>query len=518
VSYNSIFNHVLGPVMRGPSSSHTAASHRIATIAVGLFGEQPVVASFKFDDRGSYGQVYDKQGADLAFTCGLLGIPLEDKRFFEALRIAASRGLEINFDVGRIESDDHPNSVEISLDAASGRRMELTAKSIGGGMFEITRIDGIPVGITGAEHHLSVVMEKEALPEVDKLLSAEGWEISDLRKSPLNETILVLAKRARSVEPDFFDRLGAIRGIIRATNVPPVFYPIVGRPLFSSAVELLELAESRGCSLGRLALEYEAELLGISEQEAVAEMGRRLDIMTAAVEKGLSGREGELRMHLLEPSAHKIFAAEGEGKVAVGGLHTRAAARAMAALHVNSAMGVVCAAPTGGSAGVIPGVIVTLMEEKGLSREKAISALFVASAIGLIILNRGTFAAEEAGCQVEIGAAGAMAAAMVVEAGGGTVGQALDAAAISLQNTLGMPCDLVQGAVEIPCHTRNAVAASSAFVCADLILGGYVNHIPLDETIDASIAAGRSLPSELRCTARGGLATAPSARALPKKL
>jgi L-serine dehydratase len=105
----------------------------------------------------------------------------------------------------------------------------------------------------------------------------------------------------------------------------------------------------------------------------------------------------------------------------------------------------------------------------------------------------------------------------VVEAVGGTVRQAADAAAISLQNTLGMPCDLVQGAVEIPCHTRNAVAASSAFVCADLILGGYRNPVPLDETIDASIAAGRSLPPELRCTARGGLACAPSAKSLPDK-
>ena len=127
---------------------------------------------------------------------------------------------------------------------------------------------------------------------------------------------------------------------------------------------------------------------------------------------------------------------------------------------------------------------------------------------------RGTFAAEEAGCQVEIGAAGAMAAAAVVEAAGGNVRQAVDAAAISLQNTMGSVCDMVQGVVEIPCHTRNAVAASSAFVCADLVLGGYVNPIPLDETIDAAIAAGRMLPRELRCTALGGLAATPSARSM----
>ena len=110
-----------------------------------------------------------------------------------------------------------------------------------------------------------------------------------------------------------------------------------------------------------------------------------------------------------------------------------------------------------------------------------------------------------------------MAAAAVVEAAGGTAAQAADAAAIAFQNTMGSVCDLVQGVVEIPCHTRNAVAASSAFVCADLILGGYRNPIPLDETVDAVYAVGRMLPRELRCTALGGLAQAPSALALRRR-
>ena len=105
----------------------------------------------------------------------------------------------------------------------------------------------------------------------------------------------------------------------------------------------------------------------------------------------------------------------------------------------------------------------------------------------------------------------------VVEAAGGDAAQAADAAAISFQNTMGSVCDLVQGIVEIPCHTRNAVAASSAFVCADLILGGYRNPVPLDETVDAVLASGRMLPAELRCTARGGLAVTPSARDLKRR-
>jgi L-serine dehydratase len=181
-------------------------------------------------------------------------------------------------------------------------------------------------------------------------------------------------------------------------------------------------------------------------------------------------------------------------------------------MHVDAAMGVVCAAPTGGSAGVIPGTLITLAEERSLTREQIALALLSAGAIGLILAERATFAAEVAGCQVEIGASGAMAAAAVVDAVGGTARQACDAAAISFQNTMGSVCDLLHGLVEIPCHTRNAAAAAGALVNADLILGGYQNLIPLDETIDAVYAVGLAMPAELRCTSRGGLAVAPSAQ------
>jgi L-serine dehydratase len=187
-------------------------------------------------------------------------------------------------------------------------------------------------------------------------------------------------------------------------------------------------------------------------------------------------------------------------------------------MHVNCSKGVVCAAPTAGSAGVIPGVLTTLLEEKNVIEGKLARALLVAGIVGVIIAERATFAAEVAGCQMEVGAASAMASAAVVEVAGGSMRQACDAAAIAMQNTMGSVCDLVQGIVEIPCHTRNAVAASAAFVNADLILGGYHNPIPLDETIDAVYAVGLAMPAELRVTSLGGLAITPSAKALQKNV
>jgi L-serine dehydratase len=457
MEFVSILNDVLGPVMRGPSSSHTAGSYHIARLVRSLLGDEPAAAVFTFDPDGSYAATYRQQGVDLALAAGLLGWPLTDVRFARALALAPREGLDIRFRVARLEGADHPNTVRAKLLSKGGKRLAFTAKSVGGGMIALTEIDGRPVFLDG----------KSAVT---------------LRTG------------------------GATR------TAPPLFFVREGDPLFLTGAEMVRLAGRRRASLGRIALAYESRLLGLSETEVLAEIARRYGIMRDSVRAGLAGRG--LGLKLLAPSAGKIYRAEGRKRLAAGGLHARAAARAMAALHVSNSGGVVCAAPTGGSAGVLPGVMVTLVEERKLSRDEISLALLAAGAVGLLVARRATFAAEVAGCQVEIGVAGAMAAAAVVEAAGGTAAQEADAAAVALQNTMGSVCDLVQGLCEIPCHTRNAAAASSAFVCADLVLGGYRNPVPLDDTIDASYAAGRMLPVELRCTARGGLAVAPSALAL----
>jgi L-serine dehydratase len=460
MEFISILNDVLGPVMRGPSSSHTAGSHHIGRLVRSLLGEEPARAVFTFDPDGSYAATYRQQGVDLALASALLGWPITDKRFARALALAPKLGLCLEFKVAPLERPEHPNTVAIEVVGRSGRALRATARSIGGGMIEVIKVDGQSVRLDGK----SAVTVKTESP-------------------------------ARTAEPIFYVRRGA--------------------PLFDSAAEMVRLAARRRVSLGRLALAYEAKLLGLPEAEVLAEIGRRYDIMRDSVRRGLSGRG--VAMKLLGPTAGKILRSESKRGLPAGGYHTRAAARAMAALHISNSGGIVCAAPTGGSAGVLSGVLVTLAEEGRIGAERTALALLTAGAVGVIVARRATFAAEVAGCQVEIGAAGAMAAAAVVDAAGGSAAQAADAAAIALQNTMGSVCDLVQGLCEIPCHTRNAAAASNAFLCADLILGGYKNPVPLDETIDASFDSGRMLPAELRCTAKGGLAVAPSALALKQK-
>jgi L-serine dehydratase len=512
MEFISILNDVLGPVMRGPSSSHTAGSYHIGRLVRSLLGDEPARATFTFDPHGSYARTFRQQGVDLALASALMGWPITDRRFARALEIAPRKGLRLRFRVAPLEKADHPNTVAIELVSRRGKALRATAKSIGGGMIVLTELDGRPIRLDGKSHAVLVLAEKRLGRAIETILAPDGRSSGKPVRSTEGDSVFLSFKRRSPLSERTRAGLDRLEGVRRSWTAPPIFHVQRGEPLFLTGAEMVLLARKKRRSLGRIALAYEAGLLGISEKEVMGEVKRRYGIMRDSVVRGLSGRG--LGMRLLKPTAGKVFRAEARGGLAVGGLHTRAAARAMAALHVSNSMGIVCAAPTGGSAGVLPGVIVTLVEEKKLDRDGTALALLAASAVGLLVARRATFAAEVAGCQVEIGAAGAMAAAAVVEAAGGSAAQAADAAAVSLQNTMGSVCDLVQGICEIPCHTRNAVAAASAFVCADLVLGGYDNPIPLDETIDAAYASGKMLPAELRCTALGGIAVTPSGLAL----
>jgi len=502
--------------MRGPSSSHTAASFRLGRVARSLLGEEPLSARIIFDQGGSYARVFREQNSDLAFAAGLLGWEVTDPRFFQSLQLSASEGRKFEFFVEPIEGADHPNFIRMELTSASGQKLNLKAKSVGGGAIEIVEVNDWPVFLTGDYYELLVEVPAGAGSSIKNLLERNSGVVTRIELATSEKIpgrVLIRAACLKPLTEEERQKLSQVADL-KFWEAEPVSFVVTGQPLFTSAREIISLANSLGGSLGKAALAYEARLLGLKESQVFSEMSRRLDIMLASVNEGLNSELSGMK--LLEPSAGLIFKAEKGGRL-TGGRLSRAAIRALAAEHVAASGGVVCAAPTGGSAGTIPGVIATMVEEMNLNREKSCLALLAAGAVGLVVAYRATFAAEIAGCQVEIGAAGAMGTAAVVEAAGGTAEQACEAAAISFQNTMGLVCDLVQGICEIPCHTRNAVAAASAFICADLILGGYKNPIPLDETIDAVLAVGQTMPPELRVTSLGGLAVCPSALALKKK-
>ena len=205
------------------------------------------------------------------------------------------------------------------------------------------------------------------------------------------------------------------------------------------------------------------------------------------------------------------------GKSILGDTVSLAAAMALSCSELNASMQCIVACPTAGSCGIVPAVILSCAETTGLDRERMIDGLFTASAVGILIGSRATLAGAEGGCQAECGSAAAMGAAAVVEMLGGTPDMAFHAAAMALKNVLGLSCDPVAGLVEIPCIKRNASGAVNALLSADLALAGVKSYIPFDEVVDAMYAIGRSMPSEIRETAKGGLAMTPSGQRMRRQ-
>lgn len=201
-----------------------------------------------------------------------------------------------------------------------------------------------------------------------------------------------------------------------------------------------------------------------------------------------------------------------------GGILLDAVSKAMGTNEVNAAMGTICATPTAGSAGCVPGTLFAVKEQLQPTREQMIRYLFTSGAFGFVVANNAFISGATGGCQAEVGSAGAMASAAIVEMAGGTPEQASQAFAMTLKNMLGLVCDPVAGLVEVPCVKRNAGGASLAIVSADMALAGVTSRIPCDEVIGAMYKIGVSMPATLRETGEGGLADTPTGRLLKEKI
>ena len=189
----------------------------------------------------------------------------------------------------------------------------------------------------------------------------------------------------------------------------------------------------------------------------------------------------------------------------------KAAVRAMAVAECNACMGRIVAAPTAGSCGILPAALLTMQEDRGLSDEALVDALFTAAAVGAVIAQRASVSGAEGGCQAECGSAAAMTAAALVELAGGTPEMSSAACGLALMNSMGLVCDPVAGLVEVPCVYRNVGSVANAMTAADMALAGIAAPIPTDEIIDAMKEVGDMLPACLRETGEGGVAACPSA-------
>ena len=488
----SILNHVLGPVMRGPSSSHSAASLRIGRLCRDLLGGRVTAVDCEYDPNGSLATTHLSQGSDLGLIGGLLGWEASDSRLLEYREHA--RAAQLRFDVHTVElGATHPNTYRLQVYNGEEHH-QLTALSLGGGMIEVIDIDGLRVSMEGDQYVLIALgADGRAKASLGSMAPFTQAEISEFQ----------LQAGAAAVR-----QLAPVVPVCGADDTQVPFQTVAGMQQYDDAAGVQ--------SLPALALAYEAQRSGLSEPELRERVGEILAIMRESLRVGRAGTDYADR--ILPSQVGRYQQANAAGQLLGGACFNDVVTAVTSVLEAKSAMQVLVAAPTAGSCGVIPGALLGVAESANFDDATLVDGLLTAGLIGVFIATGATFAAEEGGCMAECGSASGMAAAALVVMSGGSTEQALAAASQALQNAFGMTCDTVANRVEAPCLGKNTMAAANALAAANMALAGFDPLIPLDEVIVAMAEVGRQMPRELRCTGLGGIAVCPSSKAIEVRL
>ncbi|HDC7380560.1 TPA: L-serine ammonia-lyase, iron-sulfur-dependent, subunit alpha [Staphylococcus aureus] len=288
--------------------------------------------------------------------------------------------------------------------------------------------------------------------------------------------------------------------------------------MFDSIRETIDYAVENNMSFADIMVKEEMELSGKSRDEVRAQMKQNLDVMRDAVIKGTTGDGVESVTGYTGHDAAKLRDYNETHHALSGYEMIDAVKGAIVTNEVNAAMGIICATPTAGSSGTIPGALFKLEKTHDLTEEQMIDFLFTSALFGRVVANNASVAGATGGCQAEVGSASAMAAAAAVAIFGGSPEASGHAMALAISNLLGLVCDPVAGLVEIPCVMRNAIGSGNALISADLALAGIESRIPVDEVIEAMDKVGRNLPASLRETGLGGLAGTPTGEAIKRKI
>ncbi len=511
----SLFNDVIGPVMRGPSSSHTAASWRIARTSLDVLGEALAKALIEFDQAGAWATNYREQGTTMGIDGGLLGLEMADERMKDTERYALSKGVSIEYRVSSFPTN-HANTVRLTLWGTSNKKVQIVAASLGGGSFEIQSVNGFEVSFNGDGYELFFFTNgKPGLSgELNESLSDEVTSLFQQQ----GEVSLYEYKSSEPFTSDFLAKIQDHSMVDEVLIIQPVMPVIFGRqsPMpFTTIQSLLAYAEETNSDLGDLGLIYEQCLSGISDQELTRKMAGLVEIIHKSVDTGLGGTQYDDR--ILQQQSHLIGKAQKAGKVGDSVVND-IIANVTALMESKSGMEVIVAVPTAGSCGTVGGSLRALADNRASSQEEMVKAYFAAGLVGAYFAQGPGFSAEEHGCQVECGAASGMAAAAMAQLMGGTARQALGAASMAIQNMIGLVCDPVADRVEVPCLGKNISAAVNAYSSAIMAVSGFDEVIPLDQVIQTVSRVSKTMPTCVKCTGKGGLAITDAAIQLKKRL
>lgn len=512
-TYPSIFNDVIGPVMRGPSSSHCAASLRIGRICLDLMDGEINEVYVEFDPNGSLATTHKGQGSDMGLFGGFLGWEAYEERLPDYLQAIDEAGIKVKIDIHPIGAT-HPNTYKLTLSNKKEVR-ELTAISTGGGMIEVIEIDGARVSMAGDFYQTLVYVK------------SPGNIISFIEKSmPCDEVMLrqgkfdfIEVKANKFLTDELCKELLSMDEVLSIKKIKPVL-PVMSRKdltvPFITCEEMLEYNKDKNHQLWELAVDYESMRGNISREEVFEKMRAIVQIMHNSIELGLKGTKYADR--ILGPQSVGFQKQMRDKKLVEGDILNQVILYTSAMMEVKSSMGVVVAAPTAGSCGALPGAIIGISTALGLPQDEMVKAMLAAGIIGVFIAAHATFAAEVGGCMAECGSGSGMAAAGIVGLKNGTLDQALAASSMALQSSLGMICDMIADRVEAPCLNRNVMAATNAISCANMALSDYNHLIPLDEVIETMKKVGDAIPNTLRCTGLGGLAITKTAKKIEAML
>lgn len=281
--------------------------------------------------------------------------------------------------------------------------------------------------------------------------------------------------------------------------------------MFESLQQMQEICEEKGISFWELVMQEEVNEKQSTPEEVFDMMQEMYHAMVLAdegyqQEKSSSGMVGGAGALMAEWNRN--------GKTLAGPFLGQVMERALKMAESNACMKRIVAAPTAGSCGVLPAVLITYQKEENCPEEEVVKALFVSAGIGGIIASRASIAGAQGGCQAEIGSASAMAAGALTFLRGGNLQQIYEAAALALKGLLGLVCDPVAGLVEVPCVKRNVIGSVNAVTSSDMAMAGICSFIPVDQVIDAMDEIGRNMPCQYRETSEGGLAATPAGKAV----
>ena len=506
-SYPSIFNHVLGPVAPGPSSSNTAAPYRIGDLVRQIVGSTPKKLFMELASSTSFARTFLGSKSDLALISGLMGKDIKKYDIAKAYKDAKKAGLAVEFDTTSWKGLGTMKGSRIHVDD-----MIIIADSTGGGTVRIKEIDGCPLDIKGDCYVLMLFTDTKRAAKLVKAFASYAPMTS---KGDDNKAIITIAY-SDPADTKKLEVLAKANSKLfnKASFLNPV-HPVVCKaktePPFQSAAELCEFCAKKRISIWQAAIKYEAAISGWSEKAVFQYAAELWDICLEGIGRGAEGNfdiDG-----MITPKANQLlkkYINKKNKKFFSTGILDFAVPLSLGVMEYSNSAGIIVCLPTGGSSGIVPAAIYAAAPDVAAM----VKAFLAAGVIGVIMAKSNNFSGGALGCQAEIGCGAAMAAAALVQLLGGNAKQACDAASMTLQCLSGLVCDPVAGTVQVPCIARNMSATATAFTCANAVMAGFDPVIPFDEEHDAFVTIGKIV-----CKCKGiGATTTPTGQKIAKEL